>query len=220
MYEEYFNKGNKSVSKSFALSNNLQQQDTQSKLNVQPTLEPIIPPTNVNAEEFNNDRVENASFEAYKFINVAPLGTKAAESSSSNVDTSNMHTFYQRCLARDPELKNIKEEMANHHEMDKCDNISTPMATSPKLDADLCGTPVDQANYSSMIESLMYLTSSRPELVQTDSGFELTSFSDADHTSCLDTRKSTSRGIQFLGDKLDGWMSKKKDRTAMSTAKA
>ncbi|GKB17561.1 retrovirus-related pol polyprotein from transposon TNT 1-94 [Tanacetum coccineum] len=32
-----------------------------------------------------------------------------------------------------------------------------------------------------------------------DSGFELTAFSDADHAGCLDTRKSTSGGIQFLG---------------------
>ncbi|GJV63437.1 hypothetical protein Tco_1474265 [Tanacetum coccineum] len=35
-----------------------------------------------------------------------------------------------------------------------------------------------------------------------DSGFELTAFSDADHVGCIDTRKSTSRGIQFLGDKI------------------
>ncbi|GJV93279.1 retrovirus-related pol polyprotein from transposon TNT 1-94 [Tanacetum coccineum] len=32
------------------------------------------------------------------------------------------------------------------------------------------------------------------------SGFELTAFSDADHAGCVDTRKSTSGGIQFLGD--------------------
>ncbi|GJZ55775.1 retrovirus-related pol polyprotein from transposon TNT 1-94, partial [Tanacetum coccineum] len=37
---------------------------------------------------------------------------------------------------------------------------------------------------------------------------------------CLDTRKSTSRGIQFLGDKLIGWSSKKQDYTAMSTIEA
>ncbi|GJU01377.1 retrovirus-related pol polyprotein from transposon TNT 1-94 [Tanacetum coccineum] len=42
-----------------------------------------------------------------------------------------------------------------------------------------------------------------------DSGFELTAFLDADHARCLDTRKSTSGGIQFLGDKLVKWMSKK-----------
>ncbi|GJS30495.1 hypothetical protein Tco_0491115 [Tanacetum coccineum] len=42
----------------------------------------------------------------------------------------------------------------------------------------------------------------------------------ADHVGCLDTRKSTSRGIQFLGDMLVSWMSKKQDCTAMSSTEA
>ncbi|GKB31503.1 retrovirus-related pol polyprotein from transposon TNT 1-94 [Tanacetum coccineum] len=149
-------------------------------------------------------------------------------------------------------------EILKKHGMDKCDSIGTPLATKPKLDADLSGKPVDQTNYRSMIGSLMYLTSSRPDLVQAvcycaryqarptekhlkevkrifrylkgtinmglwypkDSGFELTAFSDADHVGCIDTRKSTSGGIQFLGDKLVSWMSKKQDCTAMSSAEA
>ncbi|GKB89679.1 ribonuclease H-like domain-containing protein [Tanacetum coccineum] len=44
--------------------------------------------------------------------------------------------------------------------------------------------------------------------------------SDADHAGCIDTRKSTSGGIQFLGDKLVSWMSKKQDYTTMSSAEA
>ncbi|GKE43709.1 hypothetical protein Tco_1470993, partial [Tanacetum coccineum] len=106
--------------------------------------------------------------------------------------------------------------------------------------------------------SLMYLTSSRPDIVQAvcyyaryqarptekhlkevkmifqylrgtinmrlwypkDSGFELTAFLDADHVGCIDTRKSTSGGIQFLCDKLVSWMLKKQDCTAMSSAEA
>ncbi|GKB79921.1 hypothetical protein Tco_0946816 [Tanacetum coccineum] len=40
------------------------------------------------------------------------------------------------------------------------------MATKPKLDADLSGEPVDQTDYRSKIGSLMYLTSSRPDIVQ------------------------------------------------------
>ncbi|GJT88885.1 retrovirus-related pol polyprotein from transposon TNT 1-94 [Tanacetum coccineum] len=43
---------------------------------------------------------------------------------------------------------------------------------------------------------------------------------DADHARCLDTRKSTSGGIQFLGEKLVSWMYKKQDCTAMSIAEA
>nr|GEW07231.1 retrovirus-related Pol polyprotein from transposon TNT 1-94 [Tanacetum cinerariifolium] len=52
------------------------------------------------------------------------------------------------------------------------------------------------------------------------SSFGLTAFLDADHTGCIDTRKSTSGGIQFLCDKLVSWMSKKQDYTAMSSAEA
>nr|GEY18797.1 opie2a pol protein [Tanacetum cinerariifolium] len=82
--------------------------------------------------------------------------------------------------------------------------IGTPMATKPNLDADLSGTLVDQTRFE-------YLK---------HSGFELIDFSDADHAGCLDIRKSTSGGIQFLDDKLVCWMSKKHDYTSMSTAKA
>nr|GEW31602.1 hypothetical protein [Tanacetum cinerariifolium] len=54
-----------------------------------------------------------------------------------------------------------------------------------------------------------------------DTGFELTIFSDSDHVGCLDSRKSTSGGIQFLGgDKLVSWSSKKQDCTSMSSSEA
>nr|GFA43767.1 retrovirus-related Pol polyprotein from transposon TNT 1-94 [Tanacetum cinerariifolium] len=54
-----------------------------------------------------------------------------------------------------------------------------------------------------------------------DTDFELTTFSDSDHAGCLDSRKSTSGGIQFLGgDKLVNWSSKKQDCTSMSSAEA
>nr|GEV91310.1 hypothetical protein [Tanacetum cinerariifolium] len=54
-----------------------------------------------------------------------------------------------------------------------------------------------------------------------DTCFELTIFSDSNHAGCLDSRKSTSGGIQFLGgDKLVSWSSKKQDCTSMSSAEA
>nr|GEY03529.1 putative RNA-directed DNA polymerase [Tanacetum cinerariifolium] len=53
-----------------------------------------------------------------------------------------------------------------------------------------------------------------------DSSFELTAFLDVDHSGCIDSHKSTSGGIQFLGDKLVSWMSKKQNCTAMSSAEA
>nr|GEX11568.1 retrovirus-related Pol polyprotein from transposon TNT 1-94 [Tanacetum cinerariifolium] len=54
-----------------------------------------------------------------------------------------------------------------------------------------------------------------------DTGFKLSAFSDSDHAGCLDSRKSTSGGIQFLGgDKLVSWSSKKQYCTSMSFAEA
>nr|GFA17300.1 retrovirus-related Pol polyprotein from transposon TNT 1-94 [Tanacetum cinerariifolium] len=132
------------------------------------------------------------------------------------------------------------------------------MATKPKLDVDLRGNSVDQTDYCSKIGLLMYLTSSRPDIVQAvcycaryqsrptekhlkevkrivrylrgtvnmglwypkGSSFGLTTFSDADHIGCIDTRKITSGGIQFLREKLVSWMSKKQDCIAMSSAEA
>nr|GEV98366.1 retrovirus-related Pol polyprotein from transposon TNT 1-94 [Tanacetum cinerariifolium] len=111
-------------------------------------------------------------------------------------------------------------EILRKHGMDKGQSTGTPMATKPKLDADLSGNPVDQTDYHSKIGSLMYLTSSRPDIVQAGSSFDLTAFSDDDHAGCIDSRKSTSEGIQFLGDKLVSWMSKKQNYTAMSSVEA
>nr|GEX94655.1 retrovirus-related Pol polyprotein from transposon TNT 1-94 [Tanacetum cinerariifolium] len=52
-----------------------------------------------------------------------------------------------------------------------------------------------------------------------DTGFELTAFSNSNHAGCLDSPKSTSGGIQFLGgDKLVSWSSKKQECTLMSFA--
>nr|GEY34459.1 copia protein [Tanacetum cinerariifolium] len=57
-------------------------------------------------------------------------------------------------------------KILHKHGMEKGQSTGTPMATKPKLDADLSGNPVDQTDHRSKIESLMYLTSSRPDIVQ------------------------------------------------------
>nr|GEW67750.1 copia protein [Tanacetum cinerariifolium] len=45
------------------------------------------------------------------------------------------------------------------------DIVGTPMDIKDKLDLDQIGTPVDATKYRSMIGTLMYLTSSRPDIV-------------------------------------------------------
>ncbi|GKD89438.1 retrovirus-related pol polyprotein from transposon TNT 1-94 [Tanacetum coccineum] len=118
LYEEYFNAGNQSVSKSSALSNNSLQQDTQPMLNVQPTLEPIIPPTNVNVEENNTDRGENAPFEAYEFINPFALLRAEAVDSSLHNTRRQLATNPKMCMftliVSTAESKNINEAMVDH----------------------------------------------------------------------------------------------------------
>ncbi|GJX26162.1 retrovirus-related pol polyprotein from transposon TNT 1-94 [Tanacetum coccineum] len=150
------------------------------------------------------------------------------------------------------------QEILKKYGINSCDSVGTPMATKP-LDDDCSGTPIDQIKYRSMVGALMYLTTSRLDIVHAtcycdhcqarpiekylgevkqifwylkntinmrlwylkDTSFNLTAFSYLDHASCLDTRKSTSGGIQFLGgDKLVSWSSKKQDCTSMSLAEA
>ncbi|GKG28308.1 hypothetical protein Tco_0406635, partial [Tanacetum coccineum] len=46
-----------------------------------------------------------------------------------------------------------------------CDPVGTPMEIKDKLDVDQNGSPVDAMKYHSMIGALVYLTSSRPDIV-------------------------------------------------------
>nr|GEV26992.1 retrovirus-related Pol polyprotein from transposon TNT 1-94 [Tanacetum cinerariifolium] len=56
-------------------------------------------------------------------------------------------------------------EILNKYGMESCDPVGTPMEIKDKLDLDQNGTPVDATKYRSMIGALMYLTSSRPDIV-------------------------------------------------------
>nr|GEW97291.1 hypothetical protein [Tanacetum cinerariifolium] len=57
------------------------------------------------------------------------------------------------------------QEILKKHGMTSYDSIATPMATK-HLDADLSGTLVDQMKYRSKVGALMYLTASRPDIMQ------------------------------------------------------
>nr|GEX19322.1 hypothetical protein [Tanacetum cinerariifolium] len=135
---------------------------------------------------------------------------------------------------------------------------NTPMLEKNKLDEDLQGTPIDATLYCDMIGSLMYLTSSRPDLIcavclcdqyqakptekhlnevkwifrylkgtinmglrySKVTDMSLTTYSDADHVGCQDTRRDTSGSTQFLGEKLVSWSSKKQKSTAIMSTEA
>nr|GEY30166.1 hypothetical protein [Tanacetum cinerariifolium] len=140
--------------------------------------------------------------------------------------------------------------------MENCDTVPTPMVEQAKHKLDLVGKSVDHTDYRNMIGSLMYVTSTRPDIMfatcmcvrykanpnehhvsavkrifcylkgtinlglwyPKDFGFDLTAYSDADHAGCHLDRKSTSGSVQFLGDKLVCWSSKKQN--CVSTAES
>nr|GFB75504.1 uncharacterized mitochondrial protein AtMg00810-like [Tanacetum cinerariifolium] len=53
-----------------------------------------------------------------------------------------------------------------------------------------------------------------------DSSVALTAFVDADHASCQYTRRSTSGSLQFQGDRLISWSSKRQKSAAISSMEA
>nr|GEU57162.1 retrovirus-related Pol polyprotein from transposon TNT 1-94 [Tanacetum cinerariifolium] len=139
-----------------------------------------------------------------------------------------------------------------------CDPMDTQMVEKSKLDEDKEGKAVDPSHYRGMIGTLLYLTSSRPDLqfaicmcaryqarptekqlhmvkrifrylsgtvnrglwYLKDSSIALTTFVDADHAGCQDTRRSTSGSLQFLGDRLIRWSSKRKKSDMISNTEA
>ncbi|GJX90802.1 retrovirus-related pol polyprotein from transposon TNT 1-94 [Tanacetum coccineum] len=108
-------------------------------------------------------------------------------------------------------------ESLKKYGMDSCDPVDTPMVEKSKLDEDTLGKAIDPTHYRGMVSTLMYLTSSRPDL---DSAIALTAFADANHAGCQDTRRSTSESMQMLGDRLVSWSSKRQKSAAISSMEA
>nr|GEU80817.1 reverse transcriptase domain-containing protein [Tanacetum cinerariifolium] len=72
-----------------------------------------------------------------------------------------------------------------------CDLVDTPMVEKSKLDEDKEGKAIDSSHYR-----------------------------DADYDGCQDTRRSTSGSLQFLGDRLISWSSKRQKSAAISNTEA
>nr|GFB60353.1 retrovirus-related Pol polyprotein from transposon TNT 1-94 [Tanacetum cinerariifolium] len=72
-----------------------------------------------------------------------------------------------------------------------CDPVDTPMVEKSMLDEDKEGKVIDPSHYH-----------------------------DADHAGCQDTHRSTSGSVQFLGERLISWSSKRQKSTAISSTEA
>ncbi|GJS92245.1 retrovirus-related pol polyprotein from transposon TNT 1-94 [Tanacetum coccineum] len=96
-------------------------------------------------------------------------------------------------------------ESLKKYGFDFCDPVDTPMVEKSKLDEVIEGKAVDSSHYRGMIGTLLYFTAT---------------FADVDHAGCQDTCRSTSRSMQFLGDRLVSWSSKRQKSAAISSSKA
>ncbi|GJX61521.1 putative ribonuclease H-like domain-containing protein [Tanacetum coccineum] len=95
---------------------------------------------------------------------------------------------------------------------------STPMETQKPLLKDEDGKEVDVHLYRSMIGSLMYFTSSRPDIMfAVYSPFDLVAYTDSAYARASLDRKSTTEGCQILRSRLISWQCKKKTVVANST---
>nr|GEY56872.1 uncharacterized mitochondrial protein AtMg00810-like [Tanacetum cinerariifolium] len=123
-------------------------------------------------------------------------------------------------------------------------SASTPIDTEKPLLKDPDGEDVDMHTYRSMIGSLMYLTSSRLDImfavcacarfqvtpkashlhvvkrIIKDSPFNLVAYSDSDYVGASLDRKSTIEGCQFLRYRLISYQCKKQTVVATSSTKA
>nr|GEZ74856.1 retrotransposon protein, putative, unclassified [Tanacetum cinerariifolium] len=77
---------------------------------------------------------------------------------------------------------------------ESCDPVDTLMVEKSKLDEDKEGKAIDPSHYRA--------------------------FADADHAGCQDTRRSTFGSVQFLGERLISWSSKRKKSAAISSMEA
>eukprot|EP00253_Pinus_taeda_P019413 PITA_19413 len=123
------------------------------------------------------------------------------------------------CISQSKFLK----DMLKKYGMDDCAPMSTPMTTNCKLSKDDDSPLVDATHYISMIGALLYLTATRPDIMQAvgmNSTLTVTAYTDADWAGSIDDRKSTSGNAFFLGDCLVSWLSKKQSSISLSTAEA
>nr|GEV20885.1 hypothetical protein [Tanacetum cinerariifolium] len=119
-------------------------------------------------------------------------------------------------------------EILKKFRLSEAKSVTTPIDVEKPLLKDSDGEDVDVHTYRSMIGSLMYLTSSRPDIMFAgkpclglwylkDSPFDLVAYSDSDFAGASLDKKSTTGGCQFLGCRLISWQCKKQTVVATSS---
>nr|GEW77689.1 hypothetical protein [Tanacetum cinerariifolium] len=147
---------------------------------------------------------------------------------------NNFHTCMFACFLSQEEPNRVKQkeddifisqdkyvgEVLRKFGLTKGKSASTPIDIKKPLLKDPDGEDVYVHIYRSMIGSLMYLTSSIPDIMFTDSPFDLVAYSDSDYARASLDRKSTTSGCQFLRCRLISWQCKKQTVVATSSTEA
>nr|GEX60536.1 copia protein [Tanacetum cinerariifolium] len=94
-------------------------------------------------------------------------------------------------------------ESLKKYGFESCDPVDTLMVEKSKLDEDKEGKAIDPSHYR-----------------VSGSAYRKAPFADADHAGCQDTRRSTFGSLQFLGERLISWSSKRQKSAAISSMKA
>nr|GEU93046.1 retrovirus-related Pol polyprotein from transposon TNT 1-94 [Tanacetum cinerariifolium] len=122
-------------------------------------------------------------------------------------------------------------ESIKKYSFESCDPVDTPMVAKSKLDEDKKGKPLirhiivarpTKKHLHAVKRIFRYLRGivNRGLWYPKDSSIALTAFVDADHAGCQDTRRSTSGSLQFMGDRLISWSSKRQKSAGISSTEA
>ncbi|XP_050889993.1 uncharacterized mitochondrial protein AtMg00810-like [Lathyrus oleraceus] len=110
------------------------------------------------------------------------------------------------------------KEVLKKFKMDDANPVGTPMECGNKLSKHENGEFVDPTLYKSLVGSLRYLTSTRPDILYVVG--VIIGYRDSDWSGDLDDRKSTTGFVFFMGDTAFTWMSKKQPIVTLSTCEA
>ncbi|GJX92564.1 retrovirus-related pol polyprotein from transposon TNT 1-94 [Tanacetum coccineum] len=161
------------------------------------------------AEDNNNDQASNASFQEAKFINPFCTRTKFIESTLPSSETSDSLPHSPYCYVQ------LTEEGIDFEES------FTPVARLEAVRIFVAyaahkSFPIYQMD----VKTALLNGPLKEECKALCYCARYQAWTNIIAPQGDDTRKITSGGIQFLGDKLVSWMSKKQNCTAMSSAEA
>ncbi|GJV46660.1 hypothetical protein Tco_1431196 [Tanacetum coccineum] len=182
----------------------------------------------------DND-IEDETLEVDEVVNIKesrnhPLGNVIGNLNQRTLrsQVQNQSKFF--CFISTIEPKNVNkalkdENMLKKFGLEDSKPMKTPMSSDMKLTKDEECESIDSTKYRGMIGSLLYLTTSRPDIMF--SVFLYARFQEDPKTSHLEAvkrdyvdRKSTSGICTFVGCCLTSWFLKKQTTLAISTAKA